>query len=382
MYHHSEALGELHHQKQHPPGAGPDHHSHDDHWLHEHKPNSHADAGAHHHHPARGLPGWLQEAIPFLHSHHHGEVSIDRALEANDRGIWALKVSFIGLGVTALFQLVIVLLSGSVGLLAETIHNFSDAITAVPLWIAFALARRAATRRYTYGYGRAEDIAGVIIVGMIFLSALVAGYESILKFAHPEPLRAVEWVMAAALVGFLGNEGIALLRIRIGRDIGSAALVADGQHARIDGLTSLAVFLGAVGSLLGFPLADPIIGLCITLTILLIVKETAVTIWHRLMDAIDPELVEALEQAAKDVPGVMQAQEMRLRWLGHLLQAEVLVTVDEDLSTRESHHIAEQVRHALFEAQSHLASVLVHVDPCGHNGEDPHRDLAHHAGRH
>src|SRR5258706_10495188 len=159
-------------------------------------------------------------------------------------------------------------MSGSVGLLADGIHNVSDALTAIPLWIAFMLARRPATRRYTYGYGRAEDIAGVIIVLMIFLSSLVAAYESSQKLLHPEPLRYVWWVMAAAIIGFVGNEGVAILRMRAGREIGSAALVADVQHARVDGLTSLAVLIGAVGSPLGFPLPDPIIGALITIAIL------------------------------------------------------------------------------------------------------------------
>ncbi len=134
-----------------------------------------------------------------------------------------------------------VLISGSVALLADTIHNFSDALTAVPLWIAFALGRRAASRRYTYGYGRAEDVAGVVIVGMIFFSALVAAYESYQKIVNPQPLSNLGWVMVAAVVGFLGNEAVAIFRIRIGREIGSAALIADGQHARVDGITSLAV---------------------------------------------------------------------------------------------------------------------------------------------
>jgi cation diffusion facilitator family transporter len=273
---------------------------------------------------------------------------------------------------------VIVLLSGSVGLLADTIHNFSDAFTAVPLWIAFALARRPANRRYTYGYGRAEDVAGVIIVLIIFASSLVAAYESYQKFFHPEPLRYVWWVMAAALIGFVGNEAVALFRIRVGREIGSAALVADGQHARVDGVTSLAVLIGAVGSLLGFPLADPIIGVLITIAILFIVKDTAVTMWHRLMDAVDPKLVEAVEQTARTIPGIEDVHDVRIRWIGHKLYAELHITVDEELSTYESHDLAEQVRHTLFDAQPKLSAVTVHVDPCGHSGRDPHVLLTHH----
>jgi deazaflavin-dependent oxidoreductase (nitroreductase family) len=360
------------HTHQQPASTKEEHHQHAHHneMHHEHD-------HSHDHAHAPGRLGELIAALPFLHGHLHGEAHVDRALETSERGVWALKVSLLGLGATALFQVVIVLLSGSVGLLADGIHNVTDALTAIPLWIAFALARRPATRRYTYGYGRAEDIAGVIIVLMILLSSLLAAYESYQKLLHPEPLRYVWWVMAAAIVGFLGNEGVANLRIRIGRQIGSAALVADGQHARVDGWTSLAVLLGAVGSLLGFPLADPIIGILITIIILFIVKDSAVTMWHRLMDAVDPQQVAAVEHIARASAGVYAVHEVRLRWIGHTLHTELHITVNEDLSTWESHQIAEQVRHALFDAQPKLATVMIHVDPCGHSGKDSHAPHSH-----
>jgi len=327
--------------------------------------------------PSHGRLGWLK-ALPFVHGHGHGEAKVDDALESSERGVWALKVSLLVLGATSAFQIVIVIVSGSVGLLADTIHNFSDALTAVPLGIAFVLGRRTANRRYTYGYGRAEDVAGVIIVAMIFLSALVAAYESYLKLINPQPLRNIEWVMLAAIVGFLGNEAVAIFRIRIGREIGSAALIADGQHARVDGITSLAVLFGALGVLAGFPLADPIVGLLITFAILFIVKDIALTMWRRLMDAVEPVVVDGLEQAAASVPGVSELHDVRVRWLGHKLQAELHISVDEDLPTRESHRIVEEVRHALFHAQPRLAAINVHVDPCGHSGTDPHQLTAHH----
>jgi cation diffusion facilitator family transporter len=305
-------------------------------------------------------------------------VSTDAALEGSAKGIWALKVSLALLGATALFQLVIVLISGSVGLLADTIHNAGDALTALPLWIAFVVGRRAATRRYTYGYGRAEDIAGVFIVVLIFLSALIAAYESIQKLFHPQPLNNIGWVMAAAVIGFLGNEAVAQFRMRVGHEIGSAALIADGQHARVDGFTSLAVLVGALGVLLGFPLADPIVGLLITVTILFIVKDTARTMWRRLMDAVEPDVVDTIEHTTAPVPGVEGVHDVRVRWLGHKLGAELHVTVDETLSTRESHAIAEEVRHQLFHALPRLGIITVHIDPCGHGGDDPHRLTAHH----
>jgi cation diffusion facilitator family transporter len=287
-------------------------------------------------------------------------------VETSARGIWALKVSLVALSVTALFQVAIVLASNSAGLLADSIHNLADAFTAVPLWIAFALSRRPATQRYSYGYGRVEDLAGGFIVLMILLSALLAGYESIQKFLHPTPLHAIWWVMAAAIVGFLGNETVAIFRIRVGRRIGSAALVADGQHARMDGWSSLAVLLGAVGSLLGFPLADPIVGCLITLAILFILRDATTTIWGRLLDAVDPVHSQTIASAAGQIGGVQDVHAVRLRWLGHSLHAELHLTVNEDLPTWQSHQIAEQARMTLQAREPLLASVLVHIDPCGH----------------
>jgi cation diffusion facilitator family transporter len=331
-----------------------------------------------HLHEHGGRFGWLAELAPVLHGHEHTGVRVDAALASDERGIRALKLSLLGLAATAAFQVVIALASGSAALLADTIHNGADALTAVPLWIAFALGRRAANRRYTYGYGRAEDVAGVVIVAVILASALLAGWESYRKLVQPEPIQHLGWVIAAALIGFAGNEAVALLRIRVGRAIGSAALIADGEHARVDGLTSLAVLLGAVGVWAGFPLADPLIGLVITVAILFIVKDTATMMWRRLMDAVDPELVDALERTAAAQPGVQGVHDVRVRWLGHRLLAELHITVDEDLSTRASHHLAEEVRHALLHAQPGLSTVTVHVDPCGHGGGDAHALTTHH----
>jgi cation diffusion facilitator family transporter len=349
---------------------------------HAHPTDAHEDDDHDHDHDhehAGGLLGALRALLPFGHGHSHGALDMDNALETNERGIRAVKWSLVGLGITAVIQMIVVVSSGSVGLLADTIHNATDALTALPLWLAFTLGRRPANRRYTYGYGRAEDVAGVIIVAVIFLSALVAAYESVQRLIQPVQLTNLGWVAAAAIVGFLGNEAVAQLRIRVGTAIGSAALVADGMHARTDGLTSLAVLAGVIGVWLGFPLADPLVGLLITVAILFIAKDSAVTMWHRLMDAVDPELVDTLEQTAGQVPGVGEAHSARIRWLGHRLQAELHITVDEDLSTRESHRIVEEVRHRLFHKLPKLADVHIHVDPCGHSDEDPHSITAHHA---
>lgn len=337
------------------------------HSHHHDQEDEHTHSHAHAH--SQGRLAWLREAIPFLHKHDTGS-HMEEAMETSARGLWALKVSLAVLGVTALFQLVIVLVSGSAGLLADTIHNLADAFTAIPLGIAFILARRPATRRYTYGYGRAEDLAGAAIVLIIFLSALLAGYESVQKLLHPEPLQYAVWVMIAAIVGFLGNEGVAIFRIRVGRQIGSAALAAEGQHARADGLTLLAVLFGAIGSLAGIPLVDPTIGLLITVAILFVVKDTALAMWRRLMDGVEPALVDDVERIASAVPGVQSVHGLHMRWIGHGLHAELHITVDEDLSTWESHELAERACHALFETYPRMEGVLAHVDPCGHGNHD------------
>jgi len=320
----------------------------------------------------RGLFGEL------FHTHSHSSSRTDRALEASERGIWALKVSLGGLLATAIFQVIIVLISGSVALLADTIHNFADALTAVPLWIAFVVGRRPPTRRYTYGFRRAEDLAGVFVVLLMLASAALAAWESYRKLINPEPISNIPWVAVAAVVGFLGNELVALFRIRIGREIGSAALEADGLHARTDGLTSLAVLLGAIGVWLGFPQADPIIGLLITIPILQVVWGAAWTIWERLMDAVDPTLVDAVERGAQRIASVRAVHDVRVRWLGHNLEAELHADVDGTLSTIASHEIGNEIEHRLLHDLPQLETVTVHINPIGAPHEDFHETTAHH----
>jgi cation diffusion facilitator family transporter len=302
----------------------------------------------------------------------------DNAFLANEEGIRTVWWALAALGITALLQLIIVVWSGSVALLADTIHNIGDGLNSVPLLIAFYLARRAATRRYTYGFARAEDVAGIFIVLSIAFSAGVIFWESIQKLLHPAPLTNLGWIAAAAIIGFVGNEIVALLQIRVGRKIGSAALVADGMHARTDGLTSLAVLLAAGGAWLGFPIVDPVIGLLIGVTILFITKDATVTMWYRLMDAIEPEYVTGAEAVVAEQPGVKSLRRLRMRWLGHHIHAEVYITVDPHLTTAESHHIAEHLRHDLFHSVPYLAEVTVHVDPWSAEPDTHHQLTAHH----
>ncbi|GAA3437075.1 cation diffusion facilitator family transporter [Kutzneria kofuensis] len=288
-----------------------------------------------------------------------------------------LAWSFAALFVTAVAQLAVVLVSGSVALLGDTIHNFADALTAVPLGVAFLLGRRAATRRYTYGLGRAEDLAGVVVVLIIAGSAVVAGWQAVDRLFHPQTVDHLWVVAAAGVIGFLGNEIVARYRIVVGRRIGSAALVADGVHARTDGFTSLAVVLGAGGVALGFPLADPIIGLGITVAILFVLRDAAREVFRRLMDAVDPATIDLAERTASEVPNVLAAGQVRMRWIGHTLRAELAVTVDADLTVEQAHRIAHDVEHRLVHAVPRLAAATVHTEPAVRAG-DAHQTLAHH----
>jgi len=271
----------------------------------------------------------------------------------------------------------VVLLSGSVALLSDTIHNFGDAATAVPLWIAFALARLGTSRRFPFGYGRVEDLAGVVVVLIILFSAAVAGYQAIERLINPQPVGFLGALAAAAIVGFIGNEAVAIFRIRVGRQIGSAALVADGYHARTDGWTSLAVLVGAVGVWLGYPLADPIVGLLIAAAILVIVWQSGKMVFTRLLDGVDPRIVDEIRHASGQVEGVDDVSEVRARWLGHRLRAEVNVAVAPELSVAEGHAIARDVNHRLMHELRYLDMAVVHVDPLQEAGEGHHRVAAH-----
>jgi cation diffusion facilitator family transporter len=314
------------------------------------------------------------------HSDAHSHGTIDPALLATERGIWAVKWSLVGLAVTAIFQLVVVFFSGSVALLADTTHNVADAGTAIPLWIAFSLARRKPSRRFTYGYSRVEDVAGVLIVLTIFLSAALAGYQSVVRFLRPQPVGHLWAVAIASLIGFAGNELVAVFRIRVGKQIKSAALVADGYHARVDGLTSLAVLFSALGIWLGYPLADPLIGLLITLLILPIVWASGKAVFTRLLDGADPEVAEEITRVLGQTKGVSDVTEVRMRWSGHRLHAEVNLAVSPNLSVAEGHAIALEARHELLHSLPYLSNVTVHIDPENLSGEEHHGISEHEHG--
>jgi len=331
-----EEIGDRH-PHEHDHGHGDHHHDGGHHHDHDHDHHGHSHDHGHehdHHHPHGGWRGFLYET--FVPHSHDAADRVDDALVASGEGIRAVRISLVLMLATALAQCLIVAISGSVALLADTIHNFSDALTAIPLWIAFALSRRAPTRRFTYGLGRAEDLAGLFIVAVIAASAVVAAWQSIDRLIAPRPLEHLGWIATAGVVGFLGNELVARYRLGVGRRIGSAALEADGIHARTDGFTSLAVVVGAAGAWLGFPLADPIIGLVISAMILVVLWRTAGEIGIRLMDGVDPELVEHARDALTGVTGVRGVRELRLRAVGHAYRLEAVLEAPAGLTLGEA----------------------------------------------
>lgn len=304
--------------------------------------------------------------------HGHSHDRINPSIATSARGIWAVKWSFVGLVITALIQLAIVYVSHSVALLADTIHNFGDAATAIPLGVAFVFARRSATKRFTYGFGRVEDLAGVMVVFTIFTSAIVAGYESIRRLIHPQTIEHVGWIALASVVGFAGNELVAIFRIKVGEQIKSAALIADGYHARADGYTSLAVLLGASGVALGYPLLDSIVGLIICAVILKITWSSATMVFIRLLDGVEPDVVDEIEHAAHHVAGVKEVSDIRARWIGHRLNAQVTIAVDPNMPVSQAHSIAKQVHHQLRHHLNYLSGISIHVDPDNELGEKHH----------
>lgn len=316
------------------------------------------------------------------HGHGHTHGVVDPNIATTQRGIWAIKWSFLILAATAALQLIVVYFSGSVALLADTIHNIADAGTAIPLWIAFVLARRKPTPTFTYGYGRVEDFAGLAIVLIILFSALVAGYQSIDRLIHPLPILHLGWLAAAGVIGFLGNEAVAVFRIRIGREINSAALIADGYHARTDGLTSLAVVLGAFGVWMGFPLADPIVGLLITIAILGIVWQSARAVLTRMLDGVEPRVTSKLRHVAEHTKGVQHVEQVRARWLGHRLYGEMTLAVDPALSATDVGKLADDIRN---HARGHLAALeSLHVETVPASGRErpKHHPQAEHQHHH
>ncbi len=326
-------------------------HSHND--THHHHDHPHEHDHVHH----TGIRGWFDHILQ-PHSHDHSDLAADRAFADNQIGIRTVWLALAALTITSILQIAIVFASGSVALLADTAHNIGDGLNSIPLLIAFYLARRVATRRYTYGFGRAEDIAGIFIVLSILISAGIVFWESFQRLLNPQPLENIGWVAAAAIIGFLGNEFVAVMQINVGKRIGSAALVADGLHARTDGLTSLAVLLAAGGAWLGWPLVDPIIGLLIGVAILFITWDATKRMWYRLMDAVEPEVMDTVETAVSTHSHVQAINRLRLRWVGHQLHGDIQLTLTPSANPAETKH---EIRHALQHKLPKLTDLTIEL---------------------
>ncbi|HEY6539306.1 MAG TPA: cation diffusion facilitator family transporter [Ktedonobacteraceae bacterium] len=341
-----------------------DHHEHDEHEHdHDHVRDEHNHDHDHDEHEHGG------------HEHEHGKVNAD--LYGNKAGLRAVQISTAGMLLVALIQFAIAAIGGSAGLFADALHNLGDVFTTVALWIAFVISNRAANERYTYGYYRSEDLAGIFIVLVIIASAVAGAVESIQKLTSGNVPTQIYLSMAAALVGVIGNEALAQYKITVGKRINSVPLVADGQHSRIDGLTSLAAFLGLVGVRFGLPIADPVAGIVITVVIITVVYSTSRSVLHRLLDAVDPRVVPSIISKAQEVSGVEAVTDVRARWVGHTLHVAMNIEVDPELTLAKAHAIAEEVRHSLFHSIDGLSEAIIHTDPSSESG-DHHQSMAHH----
>jgi cation diffusion facilitator family transporter len=341
--------------------------------VHEHTHDHHDRAHDHdHEHDEHGGHGHGHGG----HGHEHGKVDAD--LYGNRAGLRAVQISTAGMFLVAVIQFVIASIGGSAGLFADALHNLGDVLTTVALWIAFAISSRAANQRYTYGYYRSEDLAGIFIVLVIIASAVAGAVESILKLTSGTVTTQIYLSMGAALVGVAGNEILAQYKISVGKRINSVPLVADGQHSRIDGLTSLAAFFGLVGVAFGLRLADPIAGLVITVVILTVVYSTTHSVLQRLLDAVDPRVVPSIMNVASAVPGVEAVNDIHARWVGHTLHVALNIEVDAELTIAKAHEIAEEVRHRLFHEIKGLSEASIHTDPHSHDEVDYHQTVAHH----
>ena len=335
--------------------------------LHEHQTDEHEHTHEAHNHD--------HDHDEHGHGHEHGKVDAD--LYGNRAGLRAVQISTAGMLLVSVIQFVIAWIGGSAGLFADALHNFGDVFTTVALWIAFVISNRAANQRYTYGYYRAEDLAGIFIVLVIIASATASAIESVQKLISGNIPTQIYLSMAAALVGVAGNEILAQYKISVGKRINSVPLIADGHHSRIDGLTSLAAFIGLVGVKLGFPKADPIAGIVITIVIATIVFSTSRSVLQRLLDGVDPHIVPTIITIALAVPGVETVTDVRARWVGHTLHVVMNTEMDAELTLSKAHAIAEEVRHRLFHDVKGISEVVIHTDPSSTSG-DHHQETAHH----
>ena len=298
--------------------------------------------------------------------------------EGTKAGLRAIRICAAVLAVAVVVQLVVVGIGGSAGLFAAALDNLGDVISTVALALAFMAARRAADDRYTFGHQRLEDIAGIVVVLVIWTSAGLAAFESVRKLSGPHRPTALGVGLVVAGIGTLGNEIVARYKMRVGRAIGSQPLIADGRHARIDALASVAAFAGLLGVKLGWRAADPVAGLLITIAIVAIAWDASRHVLARVMDAVDPSVVSSIEHAARETPGVAGIGRIQARWVGRSLYVTLTVAVDGAVPVSDAHAISEAVHHHIIHDLPGVAQVDVHVDPWEAHAEDAHRATSAH----
>jgi cation diffusion facilitator family transporter len=251
-----------------------------------------------------------------------------------------------GLAATGLIELLLAVLTGSVGLLGDAIHNLSDVSTSAVVFLGYWLSRRPPTERYPYGLERAEDLARIGIAVVIWASAAFAGYESVRKLIEHGTTSHLGWGIAGAGIGVAGNQVVARYKLVVGRRINSATLVADARHSWLDALSSAGAMAGLIAVALGQRWGDPVAGLAVTALICHVGYEVTADVVHRPADGIDPSVITGAEAAAGSVPGVIHAH-ARARWTRRTLRIEIEGRVDPDMPVRDADELGRQVATAL-----------------------------------
>jgi cation diffusion facilitator family transporter len=305
--------------------------------------------------------------------HSHG-----KSAYGDGDAVRAVVVSAVALGIASAVEFAAAFTGHSAGILADALHNAGDVLTTGILLVSFWLGRRPATRRFPAGFGRIEDVATLLIVVVIVVTAGVAGWESIQRFLFPRPLGNVPFALFAAGVGVVANLSVSEYKIRVGRSINSGALEADGIHSRIDALVSAGAAIGVGLAAGGVGWADPIAGLAITGMILYILAGTVRDLFYRMMEAVDPKVIEEIEEHARSVPGVLGVHDIRARWVGRQMAVVLHVDCDPSLSLKQAHDLAVEVEHEVGHAVP-AGRLDVHMDPgTGHHHHEVESADSHH----
>lgn len=299
-------------------------------------------------------------------SHDHGFLSTPDSVQREEanrrRAIQAIVGSSLGLLVTSALELLVVAFSGSVALLSDALHNLGDVFTTVGVYFGFRASRKPPTPRFPYGFGRAEDLAGIVVVMAIWGSAVLAALESYNKLISGRGTSHLAWGMVAALIGIVGNRLVARYKLNVGREIKSAPLIVDARHSWLDAVSSAGALIGLLGVAAGFRAADPIAGFAISLFIVRIGLEATRDVVFRLMDAQDEALAEAVRGVASELlEDEASVRDVRIRWLGRQVEVRLVVRLAGDTSLRDATRTAREldavVKHRIPDTREILVTV-------------------------